>query len=42
MKKQIHPFLWFENQAKEAADFYYSVFKTQRFWMKISKRIDEK
>ena len=27
---QIIPYLWFENQAEEAADFYVSVFKNSR------------
>lgn len=27
---QITPFLWFENQAEEAATFYVSIFKNSR------------
>lgn len=30
MKKQITPCLWFNNQAKEAADLYYSVFEQSK------------
>jgi predicted 3-demethylubiquinone-9 3-methyltransferase (glyoxalase superfamily) len=30
MNNQIYPCLWFESQAKEAADFYCSVFKNSR------------
>jgi predicted 3-demethylubiquinone-9 3-methyltransferase (glyoxalase superfamily) len=30
MKNQIYPCLWFEYQAKEAADFYCSVFNNSR------------
>jgi predicted 3-demethylubiquinone-9 3-methyltransferase (glyoxalase superfamily) len=30
MIKSIHPCLWFNGQAKEAAEFYYSVFKDSK------------
>ncbi len=30
MKKQIHPCLWFDGKAKEAATFYCSVFKDSK------------
>ena len=30
MKQTISPFLWFDNQAEEAAQFYVSVFKNSR------------
>jgi predicted 3-demethylubiquinone-9 3-methyltransferase (glyoxalase superfamily) len=30
MVNQIYPCLWFENQAKEAADYYCSVFKNSK------------
>lgn len=30
MQKEIYPCLWFDNQAKEAADFYCSVFKNSK------------
>lgn len=30
MKNSIYPCLWFENQAKRAADFYCSIFKDSR------------
>jgi predicted 3-demethylubiquinone-9 3-methyltransferase (glyoxalase superfamily) len=30
MKKQIYPCLWFDNQAKEAATFYCSIFKNSK------------
>ncbi|HEY6899454.1 MAG TPA: VOC family protein [Puia sp.] len=28
--QKIHPFLWFDNQAEEAANFYVSVFKNSK------------
>jgi predicted 3-demethylubiquinone-9 3-methyltransferase (glyoxalase superfamily) len=30
MRNQIYPCLWFENQAKAAADFYCSIFKNSK------------
>ena len=30
MSKEIYPCLWFDGKAKEAADFYCSIFKTAR------------
>ena len=30
MTNQIYPCLWFENQAKDAADFYCSIFKNSK------------
>ena len=30
MKKELHPCLWFNNQAREAADFYCTVFPDSR------------
>jgi predicted 3-demethylubiquinone-9 3-methyltransferase (glyoxalase superfamily) len=30
MKNQIYPCLWFDNQAKAAADFYCSIFKNSK------------
>lgn len=30
MKNQLYPCLWFENNAKEAADYYCSVFKSAK------------
>ena len=30
MTKQLYPCLWFDGQAKEAADFYCSIFKQAR------------
>lgn len=30
MSKEIYPCLWFDEKAKEAADFYCSIFKTAR------------
>ena len=30
MKKELHPCLWFNNQAKEAADYYCTVFPNSR------------
>ena len=30
MKQKITPFLWFDREGKEAANFYVSVFKNSR------------
>jgi predicted 3-demethylubiquinone-9 3-methyltransferase (glyoxalase superfamily) len=38
-KQRITPFLWFDHQAEEAADFYTSIFKNSR--IRDSARYDE-
>jgi predicted 3-demethylubiquinone-9 3-methyltransferase (glyoxalase superfamily) len=30
VNKQIYPYLWFDGKAKEAADYYCSIFKDSR------------
>jgi predicted 3-demethylubiquinone-9 3-methyltransferase (glyoxalase superfamily) len=39
IRQKISPFLWFDNQAEEAANFYVSVFKNS--WIKAISRYGE-
>ena len=40
MLQKITPFLWFDNQAEEAANFYCSIFKNSKWATSSAVRTD--